>query len=158
MAERLSIPYRMILERRPKAVKLDLGEREPAWFPLHRIELDEVGYTITAEHDLICEKLGAARGGVIDYGDMDKRPVKLAPADWENETAIGIDVRVVRLDGKGRPIRTRVFFPKSKLRDGAAPAWLVKRKEEEVLAELTESSPYTVEDFAVRGLRARRKT
>ena len=67
-------------------------------------------------------------------------------------------MRVVRLDNKGRPIRTRVFFPKSKLKDGTAPAWLVKRKEDEVLTELTAKGPFTVDDFAVRGLRARRKT
>jgi hypothetical protein len=156
MIELLRIPYRMILERRPKAVKLDLGEQEPAWFPLHRIELDEAGYTVTAERALIGEKLGTARGGGVDYRDADERPVKLAQPAWENETAIGIDVRVVRLDNKARPIRTRVFFAKSKLKDGAAPAWLVKRKEE-VLTELTEKSPFTADDFAVRGLRARRK-
>jgi hypothetical protein len=153
----MRIPYRMILERRPKAVKLDLGEQEPVWFPLHRIELDEVGYTLSAERDLICEKLGTARGGGIEYGDADDRPVKLAPPDWENPSAIGIDVQVVRLDRKARPIRTRVFFPKSKLTDGTAPAWLVKRKEEAVLRELTAKSPFTADDFAVRGLRARRK-
>jgi len=138
-------------------VKLDLGEHEPAWFPLHRIELDEAGYTVTGERSFICEKLGTARGSGVEYGDSDDRPVKLAPADWENESAIGIDVRVVRLDRKGRPLKARVFFPKSKLKDGAAPAWLVKRKEE-VLTELTETGPFTIDDFAVRGLRAGRKT
>ena len=60
MTELLRIPYRMILERRPKAVKLDLGEHAPAWFPLHRIELDEAGYTVSGERSFISEKLAAA--------------------------------------------------------------------------------------------------
>lgn len=156
MTERLCIPYKMIVERRAKAVQLDLGEKEPVWFPRHRIELDEENYTVTADSPLIVEKLETARGDGNRHLASDDRPVRLAQASWENDSAIGIDVQIVRLDHKGGPVKMRVFFPKAKVTNGTAPAWLVRKKEEEVLGAFTKSGPYTVDHFAVRGLRAKK--
>jgi hypothetical protein len=83
------------------------------------------------------------------------RMIKLAPPSWENEQAIGIDVVVTRLVHGREEIRERIFFPKTKLDNGAAPLWLVNRKEQALLADMFKSGGYAPEHFQITGLRAR---
>jgi hypothetical protein len=74
----------------------------------------------------------------------------LCQPQWENERAIGIDVEwenhMAKIAGS-----TRVFLPKSQVKNGTAPRWLLEAKLEEILAR--GSSPRTHWNFT--GLVAR---
>ena len=150
----LTVPYKKVVERRPKAIKLDLGEVEPAWFPLHRITLDENNYTVSAEQSLIAEKLNQSRGVPIKENDFNQQLIKLAPSSWESDKAIGIDVFISRLDRPIGSAKKRVFFSKSQLQEGKVPRWLVHKKEQELLTDFAKP-PYTADHLSIRGLRAR---
>ena len=154
-AETITVNYSRITERRTRAIQLDLGEEKPVWFPLNRITLNEAGYTVTGPKKLMTEKLAEAGGAAVQYNPFAKRMVKLAAPAWENEKAIGIDVIVTRMTGGRDSIRKRVFFSKAQVEDGAAPLWLVNRKEQELLANICKSGRYAPEQFAISGLRAR---
>ena len=58
----MTVGYVRIVQKRDKAVLLDLGETSPVWFPLYRITLDESAYTITAPSDLLQDKMAEAQG------------------------------------------------------------------------------------------------
>jgi hypothetical protein len=58
----MTIAYSRIIDRRDKAVQLDLGEEKAVWFPLGKIVLDEANYTLTGPKKLIREKQEEARG------------------------------------------------------------------------------------------------
>ena len=150
-----TINYSRILERRPRAVQLDIGEAKPVWFPLGKITLDEANYTVTAPQALMREKLAESQGAAVQYNPFNNRLVKLAAPSWENEKAIGIDVVVSRMTGSRDGIRDRVFFSKAQIVDGAAPLWLVNQKEQALLAKLCKSGHYAPEQFTISGLRAK---
>ena len=84
-----------------------------------------------------------------------ERGVKLAAPAWENEKAIGIDVVVTRTTGSRDSIRQRVFFSKGQVENGAAPLWLVNKKEQALLADICKSGRYAPEQFTISGLRAK---
>jgi hypothetical protein len=155
--EPVTIPYSRILDRRARAIQIDLGGENPVWFPLQRITLDEDAYTVTGPKALMTEKLAEAGGAKPQYNPFGKRMVKLAAPAWENEKAIGIDVVVTRMTGSRDAIRQRVFFSKAQVENGAAPLWLVNRKEQELLARICQSGRYAPEQFSITGLRGRDK-
>jgi len=74
----------------------------------------------------------------------------LCQPQWESERAIGVDVmwenHMAKIAGS-----TRVFLPKSQIKNGGAPRWLIEAKLEEILAR--GSSPRTHWNFT--GLVAR---
>ena len=77
--------------------------------------------------------------------------LKLSAVVWENAKAVGIDAQFVSIHA-GHAIRQRVFLPKSQIRDGSAPRWLVAAKVEEMLEKfslegITERSGFSVEDL-----------
>ena len=75
-----------------------------------------------------------------DY--LDKNGVSYGSPSWESEKAIGIDISVDWYDIE-KTQRARIFIPKSQLKDGKAPWWLVKKKLQEMSAELnTKTSRY----------------
>lgn len=49
--------YKMVLEHRPKAIKVDMGEGPAVWFPRSVVLLDEKNFTITAEKSFFVKKL-----------------------------------------------------------------------------------------------------
>lgn len=153
-----TISYSRILERRPKAVRLDIGEEHPVWFPLHRITLDEAAYTVTAPYNLMQEKLAEAKGASLQVNPFNNRLVRLAAPSWENDHSIGIDVLVTRLSGHREALRQRVFFPKASMENGAAPLWLVNKKEQALLASICKAGRYIPEQFTITGLRAKSRT
>jgi hypothetical protein len=158
MAENQTIAYSRILDRRDRAIKIDLGEENPVWFRKQDITLDEQSYTLTGPKSVITKKLEEARGANPQYNPFGKELVKLEKPEWQNEKAIGIDITVTRLT-IGRPAkRVRVFFQKSKLestgKSWSAPLWLVQAKEREVLEEMTKSGHFSPGQFQISGLRA----
>lgn len=77
--------------------------------------------------------------------------LKLSAVAWENAKAVGIDAQFVSVHA-GRGTRQRVFLPKSQIRDGSAPRWLIAAKVEEILVKfslerITERSGFSVEDL-----------
>ena len=77
--------------------------------------------------------------------------LQLGTVAWQSDKAAGIDVQFVdiRID---RAVRQRVFLPKSQIKDGSAPRWLVAAKVEEILEKLglegvSDRSHYGVEDL-----------
>ena len=77
--------------------------------------------------------------------------LQLGTVAWQSDKATGIDVQFVdnRID---RAVRQRVFLPKSQIKDGSAPRWLVSAKVEEILEKLglegvSDRSHYSVEDL-----------
>ena len=153
-----TISYSRIAQRTPKAIQLDLGEDQPVWFPLHRITLDEAAYTVTAPHNLLREKLAEAQGAPLQLNPFNNAMVRLAAPAWENTQSIGIDVLVTRLSGHREAIRQRVFFPKAHMEDGAAPLWLVNKKEQALLADICKAGRYVPEQFTITGLRTKSRT
>lgn len=153
-----TLSYSRITQRTPKAVQLDMGEELPVWFPLHRITLDEAAYTVTAPQSLLQEKLAEAKGAPPKVNPFDNRMVKLSAPSWENNQSIGIDVLVTRMSGHRDSIRQRVFFSKTHMEDGAAPIWLVNKKEQALLASICKSGRYVPEQFVITGLRAKSRT
>jgi hypothetical protein len=145
--ETATIAYSRIIDRRDRAIQLDLGEEKPVWFPLAKIALDEANWTITGSRTLIAEKQAEARGGEPQYNPFAKKLVKLEEPEWQNDKAIGIDITITRLT-IGRPtIRKCVFFQKSKLESAgkgwSAPLWMVQAKERDVLEEMTKSGYFS---------------
>jgi hypothetical protein len=61
------------------------------------------------------------------------------------------------MTGSRDAIRQRVFFSKAQVENGAAPLWLVNRKEQELLAKVCQSGRHAPEQFAITGLRGRGK-
>ena len=66
-----------------------------------------------------------------------------APVAWENEKAIGIDLEAeftvdptIARTANLKPVRARLFFPKSQVKDGRVPAWLFAAKRREAEARL----------------------
>jgi hypothetical protein len=156
--ETATIAYSRVVDRRDRAIQLDLGEEKPVWFPLAKITLDESEYTLTGPKQLIMEKQAEARGANPQYNPFGKKLVKLEEPEWQNEKAIGIDITVTRLT-IGRPaIRKRVFFQKSKLestgKSWSAPLWLVQTKEREIIEEMTKTGHFAPGQFQISGLRA----
>ena len=156
--ETATIAYSRVVDRRDRAIQLDLGEEKSVWFPLAKITLDEANWTVTASKQLITEKQAEARGTDPQYNPFGKKLVKLEEPEWQNEKAIGIDITVTRLT-IGRPaVRKRVFFQKSKLestgKGWSAPLWLVQVKERDVLEEMTKSGHFSPGQFQISGLRA----
>jgi len=133
-----SISYSCILERRPRAVRLDLGEARPVWFPLHRVSLDEVAFTVSGPRALMAEKMDEACGQAARTAGGDRRMVTLPPPDWAGEKALGYDVRITGPAGK--PAETRIFLPLSQISGNAAPIWLVMAKEREAIREAAPES------------------
>ena len=82
--------------------------------------------------------------------------VKLAKPAWQNDRSIGIDVKVYREGARKFAKDTRVFFPKSKVNNGKAPAWLVERKREEIIAEVNTGGKAPNSEFVVDGLVAKK--
>jgi hypothetical protein len=157
-AETATIHYSRITERRAKAVQLDIGEKKPVWFPLHRITLDEANYTVTVPQALLTEKRAAAQGAPIKRDPRDFERVKLPEPAWENDRSIRIDVIVSGLSGRGK-VRKSLFFPKSQIEDGTAPRWLVEKKQKDVMQEVAASrrcpeSQLIVRPFTETGLLA----
>ena len=77
--------------------------------------------------------------------------LKLSAIAWQNAKAIGIDTQFVEIHA-GRGTRQRVFLPKSQIKSGSAPRWLVAAKVEEMLEKfslggVTERSGFSVEDL-----------
>jgi hypothetical protein len=133
----MTIAYSRIIDRRDRAIQLDLGEEKPVWFPLAKIVLDESAYTLTGPKELISQKQAEARGADPQYNPFGKNLVKLEEPEWQNEKAIGIDITVTRLT-IGRPaVRKRVFFQKTKL-ESTGKGWsappLKLRERSDVLA------------------------
>ena len=156
--ETATIAYSRVIDRRDRAIQLDLGEEKAVWFPLAKITLDEANWTVTGSKKLIAEKQAEARGADPQYNPFGKKLVKLEEPEWQNEKAIGIDITVTRLT-IGRPAkRVRVFFQKSKLestgKSWSAPLWMVQAKERDVLAEMTKSGHFSPSQFQISGLRA----
>jgi hypothetical protein len=63
--ETVTIAYSRVIDRRDRAIQLDLGEEKPVWFPLAKIALDEVNWTITGSRKLITKKQAEARGAAV---------------------------------------------------------------------------------------------
>ena len=134
-AKKTTIKIHEVLETREKAIKVLINKDDlnPVWFPLHRIEIDHEADTFTATTKLIEEKLAEAA--------LDKKAQAKADADellplwetpeWESERAIGIDV-VIRFFGTNAEKKQRVFIPKSQVKNGCAPRWLVHAKVDEL--------------------------
>lgn len=150
----ITVPYvKIVNNSRPKAVQIDLGEPVPAWFPRHTITINKDEFTLTGQESFILEKLKECRGKGANYSPNNSEMVLLEKPSWDSPKSIGIDV-VVKRTGCKRIAKERVFFPKSKIQDNAAPLWLVKRKEEELINKVNQAKHYRNDDFVVTGLRA----
>ena len=79
--------------------------------------------------------------------------LKLCQPQWENAKAVGIDVEVenTMVDFGSS---ARVFLPKSQIKNGAAPRWLIEAKLEEVLGRKC-SDPMQRTHWAFHGLLSR---
>ena len=78
----MTIAYSRIIDRRDRAIQLDLGEEKPVWFPLAKIVLDESAYTLTGPKELISQKQAEARGADPQYNPFGKKLVKLEEPEW----------------------------------------------------------------------------
>ena len=67
-AETVTVSFKKIVYRRDEAVKLDLGEKMPVWFPLQSISLNEASTTVTVPEDLMAEKIVEAQGMAGPHG------------------------------------------------------------------------------------------
>lgn len=152
-----TISYSRILEHRRKAVKIDLGEQSPVWFPLHKIKLDEQNYTLSGEDTLIFKKITEAQGQGGKPSDFNADMVKLATPSWQSDSAIGIDVIVSCLSAHAGGYKKRVFFGLSKIENGCAPRWLVNAKEKEIITEAAKRERKPEDTFVIRGLKAKAK-
>ena len=147
-----TIDYKFILQRRPKAIEVDLGLEVNVWLPLEAIELNEADFQITGAGDFLDEKIREAEGEKPKR--TPPRMVKLKTPDWQSDRAYGFDVKVSRKGTEG--YKARVFFPKSKVKNGEAPAWLVERKEAEIIAQVNVGSKIPNSEFTVSGLIAQK--
>jgi len=151
----ITTKYFEIIERRTKAIRIRLAEddRSAVWYPLHRVKIDEDASTITGSDALLTrKKLDAGRDFAAEKKAANDRMIELADADWESEKAIGIDIEIVNVH-TDQAARTRVFFPKSQLRDGAAPAWLIAAKESAAIEKYAPNAQ-VARSLMIEGLRA----
>lgn len=154
MTSKITLTFTEIVERRAKAVRVRLNatDRSPVWLPLHRVTLDEAARTVTMSQKLAAEKLAdAGRDFAAEKRAERDEMIALAPAAWENEKAIGIDCEVVCVH-TDQARRTRVFLPKSHVRDGMAPRWLIEAKISETIDRAAGSYPRSA--LMVEGLTA----
>ena len=118
------------------------GEDKPVFLSLANI--DRIG-------DVSDERVAELDAERKAWRNATTEMLKLSAVAWENAKAIGIDAQFVSIHA-GRGIRQRVFLPKSQIRDGSAPRWLVAATVAEMLEKfslegITERSGFSVEDL-----------
>ena len=146
-----TIDYIFLLQRRPKAIQVDLGYDAPVWLTLEAIELKEDDFQITGEADFLDQKIKEPPKRTPP------RMVKLAAPAWQNDKAYGYSVKVYRQGSRKFAKETRVFFPKSKVKSGSVEAWLYERKCDEIISEVNTGSKIPNSEFVVDGLLAKQK-
>ena len=124
------------------ALALKDGEDKPVFLSLANI--DRIG-------DVSAERKAELDTERKAWRNATNEMLKLSAIAWQNAKAIGIDTQFVSIHA-GRAIRQRVFLPKSQIKDGSAPRWLVAAKVEEMLEKfslegITERSGFSVEDL-----------
>ena len=60
--------------------------------------------------------------------------IKLKPADWQSEKAVGIDGLIAE-ESTDQTKRIRFFIPKSLMRADTAPAWFLAHRAHEIKEE-----------------------
>ena len=131
-----------ILEERPKALKL---KKDGVEFWIKKSSIREDGSLKPAAiKEFEASKKGEGfldkkkseneeRKQFKDY--LNTNGVNYGSASWESDKAIGIDIPVDWYDIE-KTQRVRIFLPKSQLKEGRAPWWLVQKKLVEMEKEL----------------------
>lgn len=138
-----------ILEEKNKALKL---KKDGVEFWVKKSSIREDGsltpsavkeFEASKRGEGFLDKVKAEKETQAQFKDyLDKNGVSYGSPSWESEKAIGIDISVDWYDIE-KTQRARIFIPKSQLKDGKAPWWLVKKKLQEMSAELnTKTSRY----------------
>ncbi len=118
------------------------GEDKPVFLSLANI--DRIG-------DVSDERVAEIDAERKAWRNATTEMLKLSAVAWENAKAVGIDAQFVSVHA-GRGTRQRVFLPKSQIKDGSAPRWLIAAKVEDMLVKfslerITERSGFSVEDL-----------
>lgn len=138
-----------VIEERPKALKL---KKDGVEFWIKKSSIREDGslkpaavkeFEASKRGEGFLDKVKAEKETQAQFRDyLDKNGVSYGRPSWESEKAIGIDISVDWYDIE-KTQKARIFIPKSQLKDGKAPWWLVKKKLQEMSAELnTKTSRY----------------
>lgn len=138
-----------VIEERPKALKL---KKDGVEFWIKKSSIREDGslkpaavkeFEASKRGEGFLDKVKAEKETQAQFRDyLDKNGVSYGSPSWESEKAIGIDISVDWYDIE-KTQKARIFIPKSQLKDGKAPWWLVKKKLQEMSAELnTKTSRY----------------
>lgn len=135
-----------VLEEKNKALKL---KKDGVEFWVKKSSIREDGsltpsavkeFEASKRGEGFLDKVKAEKEAQAQFKDyLDKNGVSYGSPSWESEKAIGIDIAVDWYDIE-KTQRARIFIPKSQLKDGKAPWWLVKKKLQEMNAELNEKT------------------
>lgn len=138
-----------VIEERPKALKL---KKDGVEFWIKKSSIREDGslkpaavkeFEASKRGEGFLDKVKAEKEKQAQFRDyLDKNGISYGSPSWESEKAIGIDISVDWYDIE-KTQKARIFIPKSQIKDGKAPWWLVKKKLQEMSAELnTKTSRY----------------
>jgi hypothetical protein len=118
---------------------LKIGEGKYGLYALCRVEEDESEAVflnpnnLATLRDVSPERKAEIEAERAAFRSKSSEMLPLCQPQWESERAIGIDVmwenHMAKIAGS-----TRVFLPKSQIKNGGAPRWLIEAKLEEILA------------------------
>jgi hypothetical protein len=130
-----------LLEATPKAYKL---KKDGKTFWIQKKWMREDGTLTPAGQNAFEQSMTDVEKAEAKAKWQKGVPVPTAKPDWESDNAYGYDVNLDFYDIE-KDIRHRIFIPKSVIKDGYIPRWLIQKKIEEIEQKYSRSGGFFID-------------